>query len=151
MTTTVEPFGKPRIQREDLPAGESLCEYCTAKCCNYIALPIETPDEWSEYEFIRWYILHKGATIFLDDGTWYLCVRTVCEHLLPDHRCGIYETRPQICRDYTTDGCEYEGDGVYDQYFELGDQLYEYAEAVLGPPKGGSFRSPEPNPLPIVS
>ena len=30
-----------------------------------------------------------------------------CPHLQPDNRCGIYQTRPQICRDYAADAlCE---------------------------------------------
>ena len=37
-------FGKPKIRREELPPGKVLCEYCTAKCCHYFALPIETPE-----------------------------------------------------------------------------------------------------------
>jgi Fe-S-cluster containining protein len=58
-----------------------------------------------------------------------------CEHLQPDNRCGVYETRPQICRDYTTDDCEYDSDACYDQFFETADQIWEYAEAVLPPRK----------------
>ena len=26
-----------------------------------------------------------------------------CEHLLADNRCGVYEDRPKICRDYAAD------------------------------------------------
>ncbi len=56
-----------------------------------------------------------------------------CQHLQPDNMCGAYETRPQICRVYTTDNCEYDEDGVYDQYFETPEQLWEYAHAVMPP------------------
>ncbi|MFM7833291.1 MAG: hypothetical protein ACKPJD_15985 [Planctomycetaceae bacterium] len=34
---------------------------------------------------------------------------------------------------YTTDECEYDNDGVYDQFFETAEQLWEYAQAVLPP------------------
>jgi Fe-S-cluster containining protein len=27
----------------------------------------------------------------------------VCPHLGPDHRCTVYERRPQVCRDYQPD------------------------------------------------
>jgi len=40
------------------------------------------------YDFIRWYLLHDFATVFIDDGTWYLLVHTECRHLQPDNRCG---------------------------------------------------------------
>ena len=139
---------KPR--RDEIPADENLCEYCTAKCCRYFALPIETPTEWRDFEFIRWYLLHGQASVFTEDGDWYLMVHTVCKHLQSDHRCGIYDTRPQICREYTTDNCEYEDDWTYDQYFETPEQIYEYAEAILPTPRGKGIRSRKPELLPVL-
>lgn len=139
---------KPR--REDLKAGEVLCDFCAAKCCHYFALPIETPTELNDFDFIRWYLLHGRATVFTEEGDWYLLVHTVCKHLRPDYRCGIYETRPQICRDYSTDNCEYDDQWNYERYFETAEQIQEYAEAVLGPPDGCTYRSPRPAVLPIV-
>lgn len=110
---------KKQLKREDLPKGGNLCEHCTAKCCRYFALPISTPKNFADLEYIRWYLLHEQATVFIEDETWYLLVHTVCRHLQDDHRCGIYETRPQICRDYTTDNCEYDDSYTYDQYLSL--------------------------------
>ena len=138
---------KPR--REELRPGESLCDHCTAKCCRYFALPIDTPTERQDFDYIRWYLLHHGATVFVDEGTWYLLVYSTCRHLQADHRCGIYDIRPQICRDYTTDNCEYEDDWVYDQYFETPEQVEEYIEVVLPRKRGASIRSPRPG-LPIL-
>ena len=127
--------------REELKPGECLCSYCPAKCCKYFALPIETPTDWDDYEYIRWFLLHDRAAIFTEKGDWYLLVYTTCKHLGEDHRCGIYEQRPNVCRDYSTVDCEYEDDWVYDQYFETSEQIAEYAEAVLGPPSGRGLRS----------
>jgi uncharacterized protein len=141
---------RAKPKREAIPAGEVLCAYCTAKCCRYFALPLETPDTYEEYEFIRWYLLHEHATVFTEDGTWYLLVHTTCKHLQPDNRCGIYETRPQVCRDYSTTDCEYEDDWVYDHYFETPEQVAEYMEAVMGPTHGPHTRSRKPPLLPII-
>jgi Fe-S-cluster containining protein len=138
---------KPR--REDLPADANLCDHCTAKCCRYFALPIDTPDSREELEYIRWYLLHERATVFVEEETWYLLVHTVCRHLQDDHRCGIYDTRPQICRDYSTKECEYEDEWTYDKYFETPEQIYEYMEAVF-PQKGAGLRSPKPELLPVI-
>jgi Fe-S-cluster containining protein len=140
---------KPR--RTDLPPDAVLCDHCTAKCCRYFALPIDTPTERHDFDTIRWFLLHERASVFVDDGTWYLLVHTKCKHLQPNNLCGIYETRPQICRDYTTDACEYDDDWTYDQYFETPEQLMEYVEAVFPPPRGGTIRSPKPVGLPILS
>ncbi|MFM8579643.1 MAG: YkgJ family cysteine cluster protein [Planctomycetaceae bacterium] len=156
----VEMPVKPK--REDVPADRVLCESCTAKCCRYFALPIDTPDTREELEYVRWFLLHDQATVFVEDDDWYVCVHTVCKHLQDDNRCGIYETRPQICREYTTKDCEYEDDWVYDRFFETPEQVEEYMDAVLG--LGGeevgeafrkkslrrSIRSPKPPLLPIL-
>jgi Fe-S-cluster containining protein len=79
-----------------------------------------------------------------------MLVHTTCKHLGHDNRCGIYETRPQICRDYTTDNCEYDEDWTYDFYLETPEQVWEYAEAVIQEP-GKSIRSRKPNPLAVLS
>lgn len=139
---------KYTVHREDLKPGEVLCEHCTAMCCRYFALPLETPTTWEDFDHMRWYIMHGKAAIFVDEGVWYLTVYGDCKHLQPNNMCGIYHTRPQICRDYSTDNCEYDNNGVYDQYFESPEQVWEYAEAVLPPrKKSKSGRTA----LPIVS
>ena len=136
-------MAKVQVKRADLKPGEVLCQYCTARCCSYFALPMETPTERADFENIRWFMLHGNVTVFVDSGTWYLCVHNKCDYLRPDNMCGIYETRPQICRDYSTDKCEYDNDGVYDQFFETPDQIQEYADAIL-PPSHPNCPSPAP-------
>lgn len=141
---------KKKPSRSELKPGEVLCSFCTAKCCRYFALPIDTPRSREDFEFIRWYLLHDRASVFTEDETWYLLVHTVCKHLGEDQRCGIYETRPQICRDYTTDECEYDDSWTYDRYFETPEQVKEYADAVLTDEHSRHLRSPKPELLPIL-
>jgi Fe-S-cluster containining protein len=136
--------------RDDIPKADVLCSYCTAKCCRYFALPIETPDCVQDLDFIRWYLLHDRASVFIEDDTWYLLVHTDCKHLQSNHLCGIYETRPQICRDYTTDSCEYDDDSVYDMYFETAEQVAEYMEARFGSSDLTKIRSKPPELLPVL-
>jgi len=133
-----------KLTRKDVPADANLCEYCTAKCCGYFALPIDQPDDLEEFENIRWYMLHGSVSIFVEDGSWYLTVNNVCDQLQADHRCGIYETRPTICRKYTTDECEFEDDAVYDKFFETPEQMWEYSQAVLKKKKQLHRFSPKP-------
>ncbi len=140
---------RKRIAREELKSGEVLCQYCPAKCCRYFALPIETPTHFKDFEFIRWYLLHERATIFTEEEDWYLLVHTGCRHLGDDKRCEAYDTRPRICRDYSTEACEYEEDWTYERYFETPDQVHEYAEAILQK-SGRDIRGPQPSALPIV-
>ena len=142
-------FGIEKIKRKNLPEGKVLCEYCTAKCCRYFALPIEIPDTYEDLEYIRWYLLHDRASVFKEDDDWYLLVHTTCKHLGENNMCGIYDTRPQICRDYTTDNCEYEDDWTYEFYLETPEQVHEYTEAAFQP-KGKSIRSRKPELLAVI-
>ena len=141
-TTVATCRRKHKPKAEDLGPDEVLCSYCGAKCCCYFALPIDAPTDWDDFEYIRWYLLHDRATVFIEEDSWYLLVHNRCKHLQDDNLCDGYETRPQICRDYTTKNCEYDDEWVYDHYWETPDQVKEYAEAVLGPKKGESYRSP---------
>ncbi|WP_075084127.1 YkgJ family cysteine cluster protein [Mariniblastus fucicola] len=133
---------KIRMRREDIRPDENLCDYCTAKCCRYFALSIDTPRTAADFDYLRWYLLHDRASLFVEGTTWYLLVHTTCKHLQDDHRCGIYETRPKICRDYTTHECEYDDSYTYDWYFETPEQIEEYANARFNTPE--TFRSPKP-------
>jgi len=142
-------MAKTKMKREDLKPGEGLCDYCTGKCCRYFALPIDTPESWDDYDHIRWYMMHGNVSVFVEDNTWYITVHNDCQHLLPDNRCGTYETRPCICRAYSTKNCEYDDDACYDKYFEVPEQVWEYAEAVLPPRR--RKKANQPVALPVLS
>lgn len=135
---------KPR--RADIPKGETPCHYCTGKCCRYFCLAISTPYTWDDYDTIRWYLAHGGTIVYVEKGTWYLLVMNKCGYLQPDNRCGIYHDRPKICREYTTDNCEYDEEWGFDKLFETPEQIWEYAEAIL-PPR----RRPKPKPGPALN
>jgi Fe-S-cluster containining protein len=128
--TTAKPTRRPK--KSEVPP-ERLCEFCDAKCCRYFALPIDKPSTFEEFDYVRWYLLHEGASVFVEDGDWFLLVHSPCKELGPDNRCRIYETRPQICREYSTARCEYDDLFLFEQYFETPEQVEEYAVATLGP------------------
>ena len=139
---------RQKLRREDLRPGQSLCDHCVAKCCRYFALPLDTPKRRKDFDTLRWFLLHQQTSIFVEKKNWYLQVHSECRELLADNRCGIYETRPQICRDHSTVDCEYEDDWTYDVFFETPEQLEEYVEARF-PPRGKQIRSPRPG-LPLL-
>lgn len=77
------------------------CTSCGAQCCRYVAVEIPRPSSKRDYDTVRWYLLHRNIQVFVDhDGEWFVEFVTPCEALLPDHRCGTYESRPQVCRDH---------------------------------------------------
>ena len=136
-------MAKAKVNRKDLKPGEVLCDYCTAKCCRYFALPIDAPESREDFDHLRWYMIHGRVSLFVEEGTWYLMIHADCKYLLPDQRCGIYEERPKICGAYTTDDCEYDNDALYEKFFETPEQVWEYAEAVLPPRKKDKKREAE--------
>lgn len=119
--------------RESLKPGECLCDHCTGKCCRYFSLPIDTPTTWDDYDAIRWYLAHGQTVVYVDKDVWHLLVLTRCQYLRADHRCAIYFNRPKICREYTTDECEFDTEWTFQKVFESPDQIWEYAEAILPP------------------
>lgn len=112
--------------------GSILCEHCTGHCCKYVALPLDKPKTRRDFEDMRWYLLHENVTIFVEDGDWYVQFATLCRHQQPDNRCGIYATRPTICREYSTEECEYHaGEYEYEHLFTEPEQIEVYARAFF--------------------
>jgi len=121
------------------PKAGPPCHDCSAKCCKYFALQIDKPQTPKEHDNIRWYLLHEHIAVWVQDGDWYLEVRTPCKHLLPDNRCGVYHSRPAICREYgwpdkdnPDDPCEYfTGNDGYDLLFETADAFAAWSKVEL--------------------
>lgn len=111
-------------------AGKVSCYKCTGLCCRYFALPIETPKTKEDYDDIRWYLCHKGISVFVEDGDWYINIKNVCKHLADDYTCRIYNKRPRICRQYTPQDCDLaEGEYDYTLHFTSDKQMDEYIKA----------------------
>lgn len=97
---------------------ETKCGYCPgSKCCTYVTQEIDTPRSMAEFDQLLWQLAHRNVQAYKDEGHWYLVFNTVCTHLQDDGRCGIYADRPQICRDYSNDFCEF--DQSAEQDFQL--------------------------------
>lgn len=107
---------------------ELLCDKCSALCCRYFALPLDNPKTARDYDNIRWYLCHENVVVFIEKKQWYIGILNRCKHLDSTNRCGIYETRPHICRKYSTDNCDYHGgDYDFDVLFTSAEQLHQYA------------------------
>lgn len=113
--------------------GTVLCEHCTAACCRYLALPLDRPTRARDYDDVRWYLMHQGVTVFVEDGDWYVQFQTRCKNLQTDNRCGVYETRPAICREYEPGECDYVGGTYgYDALFTHPEQVDDYYHQRTG-------------------
>ena len=109
------------------------CSTCGAKCCRYFCFEIDEPDDVDEFEDIRWYLLHEGTTVHVDEGDWFISIANKCTALAEDNTCSIYDNRPLICRKYSQSTCDETGaDYGYDHLFETPEQLEQYAISTLG-------------------
>lgn len=109
---------------------ENKCAFCQgATCCTYLTQRIDTPRSMQDFDVLLWQISHRDTQAYKDSDGWCLLVNNACRHLQPGGRCGIYETRPQICREHSNDGCEFEGPAAhedYDLFFPDYESLLDY-------------------------
>ncbi len=97
---------------------ENKCSFCKRTiCCTYITQKIEAPRSKHDFDHLLWQISHANIQVYKDEEGWYLLINNPCTHLLSDGRCGIYQQRPQICRDHDNDFCEF--DSPAEDGFEL--------------------------------
>ena len=109
------------------------CDKCAGLCCRYFALPLDTPDDWDDYDDIRWYLCHEDISVFIEEGEWYLNVKNKCANLGDGNRCAIYDVRPKICRGYKMDDCDFTGSEYdYEMHFTSAHQMEEYMKIKFG-------------------
>jgi len=81
------------------------CEACRGACCESFSLPaihVLAPTADAR----RWVELHASKFhVTLQQGR-LLEFETPCTKLTPEGRCGIYETRPMVCKVYRAGGPE---------------------------------------------
>lgn len=111
------------------------CNQC-ARCCQYFCVEVDAPDTMEEIDDYAWIIAHEGASIHIEDDDWHLYVRSRCKYLGENGACGIYEKRPNICRQHTPGECEMNSDHDLD-YDDADviitdiDQLYEFGAKYI--------------------
>jgi Fe-S-cluster containining protein len=106
---------------------DNKCSRCLDdKCCTYITQSLDTPRAKVDFRLLLWQVSHQGVSIYKDKDGWFLLIEARCEHLMEGGGCGIYPDRPDICRDYSNDWCE------FDQPAEEGFDLYftDYASLL---------------------
>lgn len=122
-----------------------MCEHCAAACCRYLALPLDKPKTARDYDDIRWYLMHEGIDVFVEDGDWYIQIKTRCKNLGDDNRCNIYDTRPEICREYEPKDCDYSvGTYGYEHLFTHAKQIEEFYRKKRGRDLPPLQRAPAP-------
>lgn len=109
--------------------SENKCSFCVGtKCCVYITQEMETPRSIADFDHMMWQLAHQDIEIYKDEDGWFLIAMNKCQFLQKNGGCGIYETRPQICRDYSNDFCEFDepADIHFEYYFKTYQELDDY-------------------------
>jgi Fe-S-cluster containining protein len=91
--------------------GKFGCAQC-GLCCTYVAIEIDGPTSVKRATELLWYLYHQGVSLYENDDEWMVQFETTCRFLTEDRRCGVYATRPHICREFSEQECEVNtGDG----------------------------------------
>lgn len=110
---------------------ENKCSRCSETiCCTYITESLDTPRSKSDFQHLLWQVSHAGVEIYKDDSGWYLLINGRCEHIQSNGSCGIYDSRPAICRDYDNDWCEFDepADKGFTHHFHNYAELLKYCK-----------------------
>lgn len=105
------------------------CNEC-GLCCTYIAVEIDNPSDFEDYDNIFWYLAHKGVSVYVDfESDWFIEFETVCKNLSAEKTCGIYEQRPHMCSSFSWDECEKTTqEAAWKFRFTTPDELFAYVE-----------------------
>jgi len=107
------------------------CKSCDAKCCKYVVVGINTPENIEDFEVIKWFVSHKNVNVFVDDSyEWYLEFLTPCEFLGKENQCINYDNRYKICREYQSDECTFHNDYKEKFTFKKLEDIEKYIREV---------------------
>jgi len=90
-------------------------EACQAMCCRYVTTKIDAPRTKTDWDEIYWFLCHEHVEVFIEARKWYLLFDTPCRGLDTRSRCVIYSTRPYVCREHSSENCEYWGEEDHDK------------------------------------
>jgi Fe-S-cluster containining protein len=85
--------------------GPPTCTAC-GLCCTYVAIETDAPNTAKRATQLLWYVYHEGVSLYVNEDEWMVQFETTCKHLQADYRCGVYATRPHICREFSEQNCE---------------------------------------------
>lgn len=115
----------------DITVSDNKCDLCGgSKCCNYITQELDTPRSIDDFDTLLWQMAHRDIQAYKDEDGWFLLVNNTCRFLGESGRCKIYQTRPQMCREYSNDYCEYDSPAEegFDLFFDGYDSLLAYCQ-----------------------
>jgi len=107
-----------QAERKEVP-----CLTC-GLCCTYIAMEVNGPTTVKRASELLWHLYHERVSLYRDsDDEWFVQFETRCQHLQPDNKCGIYEQRPHVCREYSEKSCEINSEDAGESFYNAAEFL----------------------------
>jgi len=103
------PKKAPKVHLPLVAAPEAKRTFGCAECglcCTYLAIEIDGPTSVKRATELLWYLYHEHVSLYVNDENWMVQFESRCRFLTEDRRCGIYATRPHICREFSEQECE---------------------------------------------
>jgi Fe-S-cluster containining protein len=114
----------PRSKTAGADKTRRRCQHdCRGRCCRYITIQISAPRLKSDFDEISWFLAHRDVSVYVESRRWNVEVRNRCKHLMRNNLCAIYERRPDVCRGYEAEVCEYPERPVHDRQFDSQDEF----------------------------
>jgi uncharacterized protein len=102
------------------------CKRCSA-CCHNVSVEVDTPEDEEDIDQYVWLIMHRGVSMYVEGGSWYVEFKCKCNSLKSDGTCKDYRGRPKLCKQYCPSECLKQGEGNYfDEYFKNPEDLKKY-------------------------
>ncbi len=79
-----------------------------------------------DFDELYWFLCHEGVVVYIEGRKWYLMFEVPCRYLDERARCRIYSRRPYVCRSYSVDSCEYQGEVEFQAYMRTPEDLKRY-------------------------
>ncbi len=96
---------------------------CKARCCRYITISLPAPRQKADFDEISWFLAHENISVYVEGRRWHVEVRNRCKYLTRQNRCRIYNNRPDVCREYDIESCEYPDRPAHTLHFDTRDEF----------------------------
>ena len=90
------------------------CEECKGACCKDVAIEMDKPKCFEDFEDIKWLIAHQNVIVYLDnENDWLVEFKTRCKFLNNRNKCKIYKERYKMCGEHEHESCVKNGQGKH--------------------------------------
>lgn len=107
--------------------SQQVCQHdCHSRCCRYITVVLPAPRLSYDFDELSWFLAHENISVYVESRRWHLEVRTPCKYLDRDNLCTIYADRPDVCREYDIEACEFPRRPRHTLHFDTRQEFHSW-------------------------